>query len=50
LIDEFTIHYSPVFFGEGLPLFAGMSNDIKVKIKKTVASREVTHITYEVEK
>ena len=50
MIDEFTIHYSPVFFGEGLPLFAGIGNNIKMKIKKTVASKEVTHITYEVEK
>jgi dihydrofolate reductase len=49
-IDEFTIHYSPVFFGEGLPLFSGIKKDIKVKIKKTIASKEVTHITYQVEK
>ena len=50
LIDEFTIHNSPVFLGQGLPLFAGISKDIKVTIKKAVASKEVTHITYEVEK
>jgi dihydrofolate reductase len=40
LIGEFTIHYSPVFFGGGLPLFAGISKDIKVRIKKAVASRD----------
>ncbi len=50
LIDEFTIHYSPVFFGHGSPLFSGMSKDINVKIKEAVASKEVTHIIYEVER
>jgi dihydrofolate reductase len=50
LVDEFTIHYSPVFFGHGLPLFSGISKDINVKIKEAVASKEVTHVTYEVER
>lgn len=50
LIDEFTIHYSPVFFGKGLPLFSKTKRDIKVRIKNTVASKDVTHVTYEVEK
>jgi len=50
LVDEFTIHYSPVFFGHGLPLFSGMSKHINVKIKEAVASKEVTHVTYEVER
>jgi dihydrofolate reductase len=50
LIDEFTIHYAPVFFGHGIPLFANMNPDIKVKIKETVPSKEVAHVTYEVEK
>ena len=50
LVDEFTIHYSPVFFGQGLPLFSGMSKNINAKIKKAVASKEVTHVTYEVGK
>ncbi len=48
LVDEFTIHFSPVFFGQGVPLFSGMSNAINVKIKESVASKEVTHVTYEV--
>ena len=48
LVDEFTIHYSPVFFGQGLPLFSGMNKNINVKIKETVASNEITHVTYEV--
>ena len=50
LIDEFTIHYAPVFFGHGIPLFANMNPDFKVKIKETVPSKEVAHVTYEVEK
>lgn len=50
LVDEFTIHFSPVFFGQGLPLFSSMSKDINVKVKEAVASKEVTHVTYEVEK
>ena len=50
LVDEFTIHYSPVFFGQGLPLFSGMSKSINVKIKEAVASKEIVHVAYEVEK
>jgi hypothetical protein len=37
-----------VFFGQGVPLFASISPDIKVKIKEAVPSEEVAHITYEV--
>ena len=50
LIDEFTVHYSPVFFGHGVPLFSGMSQSINVKIKEAVASKDVTHVSYEVVK
>lgn len=50
LIDEFTIHYSPVSFGEGLPLFSGIGRNTKVRIKNALASKEVTHVTYQVEK
>ena len=50
LVDEFTIHYSPVFFGQGLPLFSGISKNINAKIKEAIASKEVTHVTYEVGK
>jgi dihydrofolate reductase len=48
LVDEFTIHYAPVVFGEGISLFTNISPDIKVKIKKVVTSRDATHATYEV--
>jgi dihydrofolate reductase len=47
-IDQFTIHYSPVFFGEGVPLFSGMSRNIEVRVKEAVSSKEVTHVSYEV--
>jgi dihydrofolate reductase len=50
LVDEFTIHYSPVFFGGGEKLFSGISNDVKIKIKEAIASKEVTHVTFQVEK
>jgi|SRR2546422_838693 len=50
LVDEFTIHYSPVFFGHGAQLFSGASKDVHVKIKEAVASKEVTHVTFEVER
>ena len=49
LVDEFTLHFAPVFFGKGTPLFSGIRDDIKVKIKKAVTSRKVTHMTYVVE-
>lgn len=50
LIDEFTIHYSPVFFGEGLPLFHNIKADIKVSIKETIKSQAVTHVTYKIDR
>ena len=48
LVDEFTIHYSPVFFGQGVPMFSGINRGINVKVKEAVASKEVAHVTYEV--
>jgi dihydrofolate reductase len=50
LVDEFTVHYTPVFFGQGTLLFSGISNDIRTKIKQISPSAEVTHVTYTVEK
>ena len=50
LVDEFTVHYSPVFFGRGISVFSRISKDVKVKIREAVASKEVTHITFQVEK
>ncbi|SRR5713226_5429819 len=48
LVDEFTIHYSPVFFGHGAQLFSGTNKDIHVKIKEAIPSKEVTHVTFKV--
>ena len=50
LVDEFTIHYVPVVFGQGTPLFANMNPDIKVKMRQVIPSQEVAHVIYEVEK
>lgn len=50
LIDEFTIHYAPVVFGNGTPLLANINPDIKVKIREVIPSKEVFHVIYEVEK
>ncbi len=50
LIDEFTIHYSPVFFGEGLPLFHNINADLKVRVTEVIESKFVTHVRYEIEK
>jgi len=50
LVDEFRIHYSPVFFGHGVSLFSGISKNVNVKIKEVIGSKEVTHVTFEVEK
>lgn len=50
LVDEFTIHYSPVFFGEGVSLFSNINPAIKTTIKRSLVSKTVTHVTYAVEK
>ncbi|HZY47771.1 MAG TPA: dihydrofolate reductase family protein [Candidatus Bathyarchaeia archaeon] len=50
LVDEFTLHYSPVFFGQGTPLLSGITENVKVKIKNSFASKDVTHVTYQLEK
>jgi dihydrofolate reductase len=50
LIDEFTIHYSPVFFGHGAQLFSRTNRNVHVKIREAVPSKEVTHVTFEVER
>jgi len=50
LVDEFTIHYSPVFFGAGTPLFLNAGKDLKIHIKDNIVSKNITHVTYQVEK
>lgn len=49
LVDEFMIHYSPVFLGQGsIALFANMKTELQVRIKEVAPSKLVTHVTYEV--
>ena len=50
LLDEFTLHYSPVFFGQGTPLLSGISENVKPKVRNGFSSKYVTHVTYELEK
>ena len=48
LIDECTLHYSPVFFGGGTQLFLNVKPDIKMRVAKTLVSENSTHVTYEI--
>lgn len=50
LVDEFTVHCAPVFFGQGTPMFSGMKDDIRTRIKQVSPSAEVTHVAYTVER
>ena len=50
LVDEFTIHYSPVFFGEGQPLFWEINPATSVRLTHSVAGQSAIHLTYTVEK
>ena len=50
LVDEFTVHYSPVFFGAGAPLFLGINGKTAVRIRESIASKEVTHVSYVVQR
>jgi dihydrofolate reductase len=46
LVDEFTVHYSPVFFGAGASLFSGIDGKTDVRIGGSIVSKEVTHVSY----
>ena len=46
LVDEFTLAISPVMFGGGLRLFAGIARDVGVELVETIASPRVTHVRY----
>jgi len=50
LIDEFTIHCVPVMFGHGTALFANINSAITLTMREVVASKDVAHITYAVER
>ena len=49
LVDEFTLHVSPVIQGAGVSLFDHMAHDdFKMEQAQVIASRLTTHITYRV--
>ena len=50
LLDEFTLAISPVMFGGGQRLFAGIGRDVGVELVETIASPRVTHVRYAVHK
>ena len=50
LIDEFTIHHSPIFFGGGIPLLPNIDPAISIRIKRTLVGKSATHVIYEVVK
>ena len=45
LVDEFSLAISPVFFGGGTPLFAGVGR-VDVKLVETLVSPRTTHARY----
>ena len=50
LVDEFALAISPVMFGGGARLFAGIGRDVGVELVETIASPRVTHVRYAVRK
>ena len=48
LVDEFTLAISPVMFGGGPRLFAGIGRDVGVELVETIASPRTTHVRYAV--
>jgi len=46
LVDEFNLAISPVMFGGGPRLFAGIGRDVAVGLVETIASPRVTHVRY----
>ena len=50
LVDEFTLAISPVMFGGGARLFAGIGREVGVALVETLPSPRVTHARYAVHK
>jgi dihydrofolate reductase len=49
LVDEFTIHYAPLFLGQGVRLFDRIEKEkFSVQIIEVVHSPHVTHLRYKV--
>ena len=50
LVDEFALAISPVMFGGGQRLFAGIGRGVGVELVETIASPRATHVRYAVAK
>jgi dihydrofolate reductase len=48
LVDEFALAISPVMFGGGARLFAGVDRDVRVELVETIPSPHTTHVRYRV--
>lgn len=48
LVDELSLAISPVLFGGGEPLFAGVGPDVTLQLVETLASPRTTHVRYTV--
>jgi dihydrofolate reductase len=48
LVDEFALAISPVMFGGGQRLFAGIGRGVGVELVETIASPRATHVRYSV--
>jgi dihydrofolate reductase len=48
LVDEMTIHLVPLLLGDGVRLFEGLGDDVKLELADVVASPTVTHLRYRV--
>jgi riboflavin biosynthesis pyrimidine reductase len=46
LVDEFTIHYSPVFFGGDISLYVDITLDIQAKIKEAIPYTRLKTVTW----
>jgi len=46
LVDEFALAISPVMFGGGQRLFAGIGRDVRLELVETIASPHTTHVRY----
>jgi dihydrofolate reductase len=46
LVDEFALAISPVMFGGGPRLFAGIGPDVRVALVETLISPRTTHVRY----
>ena len=50
LVDELVLDVAPVFLGEGLRLFEGIDEKVKLEVVEAIHSTAVTHTRYAVKK